>query len=133
MPVNIHIKTGEVTQAMRVAADETVQDYSVKLKEKIAELMGEPKHGIQYPDLPNVSSAPGEAPAIQSESYVDSIMPESLGFMKARVYTDDVRAIRFEFGDAKVKARPHFTPAVESLREQFYRDIGENVIQAAEE
>jgi hypothetical protein len=103
------------------------------LKKDIKEQMGEPKSGRIYKrgeDGTHQASAPGEAPAVDSSHYINSIQttPTEDG---AEVATNAVQAPRLEFGDGHVAKRPAWTPAAERTEKKIPGEVAEAVERAA--
>jgi HK97 gp10 family phage protein len=87
------------------------------------------RSGIQYPDLPNRSSAPGEPPAYQSGRLAESIAVLSRATPAELVSTVGPRPQAFtsrapypvflEFGTRRMKPRPFMRPAVAAFRQKI--------------
>jgi hypothetical protein len=103
------------------------------LEKDIKEQMNEPKSGRIYKrgeDGTHQASAPGEAPAVDSSHYINSIQttPTKDG---AEVATNAVQAPRLEFGDGHVAKRPAWTPAAERTEKKIPGEIADAVERAA--
>ena len=61
----------EMAAAFALAAHELVLEGAKMVNDEARARMEDSKSGVQYPYLPNQSSAPGEAPAIQSGALAD--------------------------------------------------------------
>lgn len=81
-----------------------------------------PKTGVFYrvsrTGAKHQASAPGEAPAIDTEALVDSIGVRRVNKTHAIVYTNQEYAAALEFGrrDGKMAARPFLRPAIRKVR-----------------
>jgi len=95
--------------------------------------MGRPKHGTQYPDLPNRSSAPGEAPAIQTQALVDDLHPIPTGDGDRAIATNLDYAGDLENGspDGKVAPRPFMAPAIRAALPKHLKRLQRAVVEAA--
>jgi hypothetical protein len=134
MPVILLLKVPQITEAMMEAAAAVVQETTDTVKDRIETLMMEPKSGVKYAALPHVSSAPGQAPAIQFGDLLNSIhtqMERSAGVATSYVYSDLERAAWLELGTGRIAPRPAWTVALESMREEYYREIGAAMLEAA--
>jgi hypothetical protein len=75
--------------------------------------------GVQYPGLPNQSSAPGEPPAPQSEAYRDSwdyVMGEDKQGPYVDVGSPDEKGPLLEMGTSEMDPRPHLRPLVDEKK-----------------
>ena len=68
------------------------------------------------------ASAPGEAPATDTGSYIKSIHPATRG-LNGEVYSRSPLAFWLEYGTKRMKPRPHFAPAAAMNRDYFTRRI----------
>ncbi len=74
--------------------------------------------GVKYDDLPNESSAPGQAPVSQTGGLTDSVevVPlNEIGIGAATVVSGV--AVYLEFGTSKMSPRPFVEPALEAAIE----------------
>ena len=90
-------------------AEETAEN----ILDEADRLMQGSKTGVQYPNLPNRSSAPGEAPAVQSGELIRSGKAEGRG-ASVRVVYDDPKAPMLELGNSRVAPRPFLRPAFDA-------------------
>lgn len=100
--------TGQRGQAW---ATETAENILARARE----LMEEPKSGIHYPSLPNQSSAPGEAPAVQSGALYGSGEAEGRGLSVIVGFSDE-KAVWMELGTSRIAPRPFLRPAFDEER-----------------
>ena len=79
--------------------------------------MGEAKHGHHWPDLPNVSSAPGESPAVQSGRLVESLRVQPLNWHDWALTAGTPYALALEYGriDGRIAARPYMVPGAHRI------------------
>jgi hypothetical protein len=123
-----------VKVAAKVGARKIVSDYSDKIHRNIVVQMLAPKHGRMYwgkSGRKYRASAPGEAPAIDTGSYWRSIRERWVATYTRAIYTNDPRGDSrglgptLEYGTAggKIKARPHFRPAVNRYEYRFTQDM----------
>lgn len=87
--------------------------------------MNKPKHGRTYlrRGRQHVSSAPGEAPAVDMGQLQASIQTERVSDVAASVSTNNEHAEELEFGTSKMAARPFFGPAVTKAGKWFLRQM----------
>jgi len=105
-----------------------VLKYSRLVHTDIIAQMQQPKHGRVYRSRKGVqkwhrASAPGQAPAIDTESYMRSIGNKWAGRYSRIVYTNDPRGPMFNRGTSKMLPRPHFAPAARKYRRQFNSEM----------
>jgi hypothetical protein len=116
--------------------------------------LGSKKRGYTY----HTASAPGDAPAIGPDSdpgggdddehrkhkghgddefpghYIDSIKDGSTGPLTAAVWTDELLGVFLELGTRRhLEPRPHFAPAIEKQRDEFYTAIAEATLAVLED
>ena len=73
------------------------------------------------------ASAPGEAPAVDTSTLINSIGTKMLEKLKAIVYAGAEYALHLEMGTRYIAPRPFMIPAVEQVRKSFYRAMKEIV------
>lgn len=93
-----------------------------------------PASGIVYqksePNRVHRASAPGQAPATDTERLAGSIKAEISG--KAATVTADTEYAAFlEFGTQHMEPRPYMTPAMEEERPRFNKRLNEIAERAA--
>lgn len=91
----------------------------------IAADMSQPKSGTHWPDQPNVSSAPGESPAIQSQALVDSLHAYPLGATDRAVAAGTDHAADLEYGSAARHLAPHpfLIPGAHAIAPAHFRRL----------
>lgn len=99
------------------------------LVEEATRSMGEPKTGIRYPGLPQRSSAPGESPAIQSASLVETLHYEAGHAPDGAVRAGSAAApyaVELELGSAArhLAPRPYLAPAAHQIARDHFRRLG---------
>ena len=87
------------------------------------EEMGKPKSGRMYGS--HQASAPGEAPAIDTFEYGQSIKVESDSDGFATIGTDSELGPWLEYGTSKMEPRPHFQPTFDYMAERFKQGLAE--------
>lgn len=108
----------EVLRAVDVAAFTLVRRAALETVREVKRLMRDPKHGVHWPGLPRRSSAPGEAPAIQSGRLIgavdSAVFRGSTGGWEAvaGVRREVDYAVGLEFGTTRIAPRPAWRPAV---------------------
>lgn len=80
-------------------------------------IMSPPKTGRKYPELPNRSSAPGEAPANQSGKLAGSGGYKVRNHLEMTVGEEVEYAKYLEDGTKKMKKRPHLITAIQNKRQ----------------
>ncbi len=132
----------EITAALRPRASGIVRETAGDIKERAQASMTGPKSGRIYQHrrqtkrvaaklaagkklsasdyIVHQASAPGEAPAIDTNALRDSIQVEmEPGSLTATVGTNVEYAPYLEFGTSKMAPRPFMTPAAEAVRPGF--------------
>ena len=87
-------------------------------------ITSEPKHGRLYirpGRKPHRASAPGEPPASDTGTLVNSIQVRHVRDLESWVIVGAEYAHELEFGRARVAARPFVRPAARKIREPFER------------
>lgn len=107
--------------------EKAVMETAFALETDIKTSMTGGKSGRRYPDQPARSSAPGEAPAVQTGVYINSIQTTQIDKRSAEVGTNSEIAPYLEFGTAHMAKRPHFTPAVHKLERQMERQAADSL------
>lgn len=99
-------------------------------------------HGREYPSrrepgVMHTASAPGESFATDTESLIAGISKEQLTPLSMAVnFADELGAHRwltFEFGSARIAARPTVVPVFGHMQDQFTRDVAGAVLEALTE
>jgi hypothetical protein len=97
---------------VRLAAKEHVRE--------VKRMMREPKHGVHWSGLPRRSSAPGEAPAVQSGRLIGSV--DAAVFRRGQrweavsgVKREVEYAVALEFGTVRIAPRPAWRPALQKI------------------
>ena len=70
------------------------------------------RSGVKYPQLPNRSSAPGEPPRSQSGRLARSATYRAAGPHEFRVIETAPYSEKLEFGNSRIKPRPHLIRAI---------------------
>lgn len=106
-----------LTRQARAAAKKAALDT----KREIADRMSDTKSGRIYKRGQKIhqASAPGEAPAIDTGTLVNSIQVADYGRAGAMVSTNTEYADVLELGGRHVLARPFMRPAVEKIAPKF--------------
>ncbi|RMD52395.1 hypothetical protein D6827_00075 [Candidatus Parcubacteria bacterium] len=74
-----------------------------------------------------IASAPGQPPAIDLGSFIESINVKTSGFGHYSVGTDDPRGKWFEVGTPQMLPRPWFTPVLAAQRANLSKIIREEI------
>lgn len=96
-------------------AEAWAQETAENVLEEARVLMESSGGGVQYPGLPNRSSAPGEAPAVQSGQLISSGEARGQGSAVIVAFTAE-HAPYMEFGTSTIAPRPFLRPAVDKER-----------------
>ncbi len=102
---------------MRIKAGLAVVKTTLDISRRVKMAMGEPKSGREYPrpgGKVHRASAPGEAPAIDYGTLINSIAEEFPGDLKGISFTSVPYSVPLEFGTSKTTARPAWIPAAEA-------------------
>lgn len=118
-----------IADEMRAGASRVVRETAFGVEADIKARMAMPKTGRRYiksiqvrerarslvvTTLWHQASAPGEAPAVDEGTYINSIKTNAQrGSLTAIVSTNMEKGPHLEFGTVRMAARPHFTPAME--------------------
>jgi hypothetical protein len=96
----------------------------------IAADMGEAKHGHHWPDLPNVSSAPGESPAIQSAALVESLRVQPLNWHDWALTAGTDHNFSMEYGtiDGHIAPRPYMVPGAHRIAKAHWSRLARILI-----
>jgi phage gpG-like protein len=131
---SVEIKSNLLNLAGDVQAEigRAVMKLALELEADIKSQMAEGKSGAVYKrgSGTHQASAPGEAPAIDTGAYVNSIQTTETKD-GAEVGTNMEYGPFLEFGTGRIAKRPHFTPAVERIERKIPEGIGAAVISAA--
>jgi|SRR5215813_1212363 len=128
-----------LAEAVNQALPEIIKLTAENVQDFIEKEMQQVKHGRIYEAHirhitgagTHQASAPGEAPAIETGDYINSIGHEMLDPTTAIVYSTMMRGIWLELGTTRIAARPHFVPAAEANAFQFHREVMELIIDEA--
>ena len=109
-----------------------VMKLALELEAEIKCQMAEGKSGRIYErgGSTHQASAPGEAPAIDTGAYVNSIQTTETKD-GAEVGTNMEYGPFLEFGTSRIAKRPHFTPAAERIERKIPGEVAEAVERAA--
>jgi phage gpG-like protein len=131
---SVQIKSNLLNLAgdVRGEIDKAVMKLALEMEADIKSRMAEGKSGAIYRrgSGTHQASAPGEAPAIDTGAYVNSIQTKKTDD-GAEVGTNMEYGPFLEFGTGRIAKRPHFTPAVERIERKIPEGIGAAVISAA--
>jgi hypothetical protein len=109
---------GQMREKAGLAIKKTCFDIEARIKTS----MGPPKTGREYPrpgGKIHVASAPGEAPAIDYGTLINSITTEFPTDLSGIVFSSVPYSAGLEFGTAKVAPRPAWVPAAEASWPSF--------------
>lgn len=100
--------------------------------------MVEPKTGRAYPRRGgnvHIASAPGESPAVDTSTYMNSIEYHPVGATEGVVSTNIEYGPHLEFGAPGIglAPRPHFRPAVLDEQDEYSKNIRHAIEVAAKE
>ncbi len=135
--VKLNIKpTEEIMRAIVGHVDPVVDEMADELRFRVEESTYRSKSGRVYPSrrepgAMHRASAPGEPFASDTASLVSTMKKHRLAPMVYQVLFDDARWAIFEFGNGRISARPTIIPAAESLRPEFYAEVGRAAIDGA--
>jgi hypothetical protein len=118
----------EVHSSLNDAVLQTAKD----IVEGVENLMVEAKTGKRYPSLPRQSSAPGEAPAVQSGITQASYDAQPDGDLRAVAFSNDANAEGMEFGTIFIAPRPALRPASEAMGQEIEHEHGKIIVKAIE-
>jgi hypothetical protein len=110
--------TGEMREKAGLAIRRTAFDIEARIKQS----MGPPKTGREYPrpgGKIHIASAPGEAPAIDYGTLINSITTEFPQELTGIVYSSVPYSVYLEFGSVKLAPRPAWVPAAEAAWPDF--------------
>lgn len=106
---------GEARMGTKRGLESFGQDFTARMYD----ILNQPGTGIQWPSLPNQSSAPGEAPAPQSETYRDS-WDYKVGEDEDGYFVDCGSPVEYggdlEYGTSEIDPRPHLRPLVDQMK-----------------
>ena len=107
-----------IADSLRREASSIVRETAFSIETDIHNQMAESKSGRIYGG--HQASAPGEAPAVDTGAYTNSIQTDAKqGSLTATVYTPSEVGPHLEYGTVYMAPRPHFTPAAERARAPF--------------
>ena len=122
--------TGEMhAKAMRIC-----EKYAKSIKGQAQAFMDEPKHGKMYKrgSKVHIASAPGEAPARDTDALTESLRTAPYGADAWAVTVHADYGAVLEFGTIKsdrIKPRPFLKPAVEQFAKPFFEELNEKVFR----
>lgn len=99
-----------------------LEEFGAEYIERMREVLSHEGSGVQYPRMPNRSSAPGEAPAPQTGDYRDSWAyktGEDKGNPYVDVYTTSPYGPYLEYGTRFMEPRPHVRVVNQAMGEQL--------------
>lgn len=120
---NSQFNTEAVIQTLQARAQRLVAHTTFAGEAHVKSSMAEPKSGQVRPDG-HQASAPGESPAIDEGTYVNSIQSEVEG-LQGVFGTNQERGPALEFGSVHIEPRPHIAPALEAIRPGFEKGLQE--------
>jgi len=110
--------SAEAQEAVGVAVIGTAMELRGDIVKRI---QGGPASGAVYTrgGVSHQASAPGEAPASDTERLAGSITFDKTGPMSATVGSDLVYAAALEFGSGRIDPRPAWVPAIEKITPKY--------------
>lgn len=116
MPVQFQLKVNKLPIAVaivREAAKAVPMIGAEATAENVRERMREMKSGRHYYGMPNVSAAPGEAPAVQQGDLIATVDAIRTGENSAAAVAGDGKGVFTwqEFGTSKMPPHPSMVPA----------------------
>lgn len=124
--------TVDMRRSLQEVVDQTTDRvlYNVESETKRAH------HGRAYPSRRergaiHIASAPGESFATDTESLIASMKQQKLAVLTNEIQLNDERWAIFEFGGARIAARPTIIPTMTHMQDQFSKDCFEAVMDAA--
>jgi phage gpG-like protein len=131
---SVQIKSNLLNLAgdVRGEIDKAVMKLALEMEADIKSRMAEGKSGAIYRrgSGTHQASAPGEAPAIDTGAYVNSIQTKKTDD-GAEVGTNMEYGPFLELGTSRIAKRPHFTPAAERIEKKIPGEVAEAVNRAA--
>jgi HK97 gp10 family phage protein len=112
-----HNRFDQIARRFPQAARELVLQTAMEIEARAKAAMAAGKSGHLYDN--HQASAPGEAPAVDTGTLLNSLTSELEGPGTAVVYTNVEYASYLEYGTSRMAARPFLTPAVEAVRPAF--------------
>jgi phage gpG-like protein len=112
---------------MRPKISRVVRETAFLVEGVIKESMQGPKSGRKYGG--HQASAPGEAPAIDYGTLVNSIQVEMVNDLQAIVYTNTEYAVGLELGTVHIRPRPFMEPGAMSQKAAFIAKIKANLME----
>lgn len=106
----------QLVGVMRMRAGAAVRKTTFEVSRNVKQSMGEPKTGREYPrggGKTHTASAPGEAPAIDYGTLINSIGEEFPTDLTGISFTSVDYSVPLEFGSVKMAPRPAWIPAAE--------------------
>ena len=128
MSFKLESKIPKITAELERRAALLVKKTAFQIESHIKTSMAEEKHGREYKRgrRVHVASAPGESPAVDSDTLRDSIQTQVEG-LSAVVGTNVEYAAVLEFGGARMAPRPAWGPAFEEIKPIFEAGLKELV------
>lgn len=102
---------------VRLKASLVVHKTTFDITRRMKMAMGEPKSGREYPrggGKVHIASAPGEAPAIDYGTLINSITEDFPTDLTGITYSSVPYSVYLEFGTHKIAPRPAWIPAAEA-------------------
>jgi phage gpG-like protein len=118
---------GQLNVELRRRAKALVMSTAFQIEANAKVSMSGPKSGRVYKrkGREHQASAPGEAPAIDTGTLVNSIQVQETGELSAVVGTNMEYGAILEFGGVRMAPRPWLAPAFESVRDRFQAGMRE--------
>lgn len=110
-------KFPQITADLRAKASQAVRKTTFDIERGVKTSMGGPRSGRAYPrpgGRMHIASAPGEPPAIDYGTLVNSIASEFPGDLQGVVFSSVPYSAYLEFGTSRIAPRPAWVPAAEA-------------------
>jgi hypothetical protein len=119
----------ETNREIRTVAKETAGEVLAEARR----LMQEPKSGKVHKRKGRIhrASAPGEAPAIDTQELYDSGKVDDSRPMDVSIVFTAPHAEELEIGSSRIKPRPYLEPATKAVSSKYTDAVGDAVSRAA--